>query len=949
MRKLLILVLFVLAFAASTIFPINTALAEVTPDFSKLLGEHGAIMFLLEPQTGEILYANGAAVEFYGFKKAELEAMKITQINTLSPEEIAKEMREAAEEKRNYFVFEHRLANGEIRTVESFPYPVVYQNKTALFTVVHDVTEKGLLEKKDKNLVNAILIGGGVLIIVLVLLLLLILRNRRKLKERHEEIENLNTLRKTFIDADESLTYLKDENLKYLFVNKALEDFYGVSAEQILGHEDYDFNNKDLAEKIKQSDSEVLKQGRLLVDGIAWNNRYYKTTKFPVKLVNGKFGVGAYIDDVTEEHNLDKKRKKVLFRNRLLVDVLNRTFQSEEEQLDYILNHSLKLTESKFGYIYLYDEDKQEFTLNSWSGEVMKACTVRDKRINYELAKTGIWGEVVRQRKPIIVNDFAAFHSLKKGYPEGHVLLSKYMSIPVIIDGKIVAAVGLANKEQDYDNTDVYETTVLMAGVWNAVKRREALESLCYERNKYRQTLISIGDGVMVVDDRGNIEILNNVAERLTGWSLEEAHGLPYKEVFVLSHEDPECTINDPIEDVFRTDTVQELGNHALLTSRDGSNYHLEDSAAPIKDSSGTTMGVVLVFRDVTDKKEQRKRIEYLSFHDSLTGLYNRRFFEDQMLRLNNENSLPISIIMGDVNGLKLTNDVFGHNYGDMLLERLAEVMQKVCRKQDVIARWGGDEFVILLPKTGRKETERIMAKIKTEFAKEHIKALEGSVSMGCDTKEEPNTEIMQILATAEERMYAAKSLERYAIKSNVIKAILNKLHENSEREKNHSARVSELAQALGKALDLSETEIYKLKEAGLMHDIGKIVLEPKLLNGNQPLSKSERNEVKRHSIVGYRILNSFDDTIDLAEVVLAHHERWDGTGYPKGLKGEEIPELARIITLAESYDRMTDASNNAKAKSKAEAICAIRENAGKQFDPQMAQLFIKMLEAENS
>ena len=199
-----------------------------------------------------------------------------------------------------------------------------------------------------------------------------------------------------------------------------------------------------------------------------------------------------------------------------------------------------------------------------------------------------------------------------------------------------------ANKNGDYDVSDVYEMTLLMNGIWNSVERITAQEKLAYERNKYFQILISIGDGVMVVDRNGKVEMLNSVAEKLTGWSTSEASGRHYKEIFVLSHEQEGSTINDPIEDVFETGIIQELGNHAVLTSRDGTKYYLEDSAAPIKDEQNIIVGVVLVFRDITDKKKQREQIEYLSFHESLTGLYNRRFFEEELRRLDTERNLPL-------------------------------------------------------------------------------------------------------------------------------------------------------------------------------------------------------------------------------------------------------------------------------------------------------------------
>lgn len=643
----------------------------------------------------------------------------------------------------------------------------------------------------------------------------------------------------------------------------------------------------------------------------------------------------------------NEAQDKMLRRQKILVDVLNKSFSSRQEQLDYVLHESLELTESRHGYIYMYDEEAREFTLNSWTRDVMAECTVTDKKTKYQLEKTGIWGEVVRQRKAIVVNNFQQPNPLKKGYPAGHVELKRFMSAPVIIDGKIVAVVGLANKESNYNDNDVYEMTLLMNGIWNAVTRREAQEKLSFERNKYLQTLISIGDGVLVVDRDGKIEMLNKVAQKLTGWTFQEAQGEHYKDVFVLSHEKEGFFIDDPIEGVLATDMVQELGNHAILTSRDGTKYNLEDSAAPIKNETNTTVGVVLVFRDVTDKIEQRKKIEYLSFHDSLTGLYNRRFFEEELCRLDTERNLPLSIIMGDVNGLKLTNDIFGHTYGDLLLEKVSETLQKVCRADDIIARWGGDEFVILLPRTSLDETKNIVERIKSAFANEQIKAIKGSISMGFDTKHDATEDIMQVLFSAEEKMYAAKTLERDEIRRSVIDVIIKTLHEKTPWIKGHSVRVSELCMELGKALELPEVELRKLKEAGYLHDIGKIVLEPQLLNKPYPLTTREWNEMQKHPVAGYRILHSFDDTVDLAEPVLAHHEHWDGHGYPKGLKGEEIPLLARIITVVESYDRMVHYPSNTAALSHADALKVLRKNAGKRFNPVIAELFALMMEAK--
>jgi diguanylate cyclase (GGDEF)-like protein/PAS domain S-box-containing protein len=756
--------------------------------------------------------------------------------------------------------------------------------------------------------------------------------------------EHTEHLLRTFIDADDSLIYLKDSSLCYVFVNKAVERFYGRTAATIIGQDDFAISDAAFAAVRRETDIKVIEQQKLVVGEVNWLDRVYRTRKFPVQMPDGSTGIGAYIRDVTDEYDRERKQARTLQRAQIMASVFARTFESVQEQLDYVLNECLQLTESQFGYIYLYDEDKEQFTLNSWSGGVMAACSVTSPQSVYALIKTGIWGEAVRQRKPVILNDFSSPHPLKKGYPPGHVELKRFMTIPVIIDGRIVAVTGFANKTTDYDEQDIYEMTVLMSGIWNAVKRKEALDALALERNHYLQILTSIGDGVLVVDNDGKVIMLNQVAQELTGWQGSEAIGRHYRDILVIAHEDGETEINDPVAEVLAKDKKYEMDNHVVLTSADGRQYSLEDSAAPIKGNNHQTVGVVLVFRDATEKKAQRKKVEQLSYYDQLTGLYNRHFFEAEMKRLDTARNLPLSVVIGDVNGLKLTNDVFGHAAGDELLQKIACVLTRVCRSDDIISRWGGDEFMLLLPKTSLSEAEQIVQRIKTEFARIQVRSMQGSISMGCAAKTTAEEKLLDVLEDAEEAMYDRKIVERRNLCSTVIQTIQERLFSESRREEAHARRVSKLAVQFGKVLHLKEDELRKLKDAAYLHDIGKISLSPELLMKNYNFTDTEFNEVKKHATVGYRILNAFDDTLDIAESVLAHHEHWDGTGYPKGLAGDEIPRLARIIHLIEGFDRMTRESMSKSAMNEDQALQAIKEEAGAQFDPNLSAAFIEMM-----
>lgn len=349
-----------------------------------------------------------------------------------------------------------------------------------------------------------------------------------------------------------------------------------------------------------------------------------------------------------------------------------------------------------------------------------------------------------------------------------------------------------------------------------------------------------------------------------------------------------------------------------------------------------------LKVKNAIELMKTNQGISYLSYHDVLTGLYNRRFYEEEIRKVDVKANLPISIVMGDINGLKLVNDAFGHRTGDKLLKVAASSIQAMCRVNDIIARWGGDEFVILLPKTNKGAAEEIVKRIKKLYSEKEINGIEGSISFGWDTKEQEKEDIIKILKNAEDDMYRTKTLENESVRSNMISTIVKTLHEKNPREEKHSKRVSELCQAIGIASGLSEVEVRKLRVGGLLHDIGKIAIEEGILNKPGKLTDEEWLEIKRHPEIGYRILSSSHEMIELTEGILSHHEKWDGSGYPKGLKGEAIPKVARIIAVADSYDAMTSERSYRKAMSGDIALEEIVRNSGTHFDPEIVKVFIE-------
>lgn len=350
---------------------------------------------------------------------------------------------------------------------------------------------------------------------------------------------------------------------------------------------------------------------------------------------------------------------------------------------------------------------------------------------------------------------------------------------------------------------------------------------------------------------------------------------------------------------------------------------------------------VVAIIRDITEAKNNRIYIEYLSYHDQLTGLYNRHFYEDEIKRLDTEINLPMTIALLDVNGLKLTNDAFGHLAGDKLLKNVADLLKRNCRLSDVIARIGGDEFIILFPKTTSVEVSKIVKCIYKEASEMHFDNIVLSVSIGWDTKTSMKQSMNELFVKAEDHMYRKKLVESQSMRNKTLKAIMKSLNEKNEREKKHSDQVSIISKKIGEAMDLDYEMIKDLENAGLFHDIGKIAVNEDILNKPGDLIDAEYEEIKKHPEIGYQILKSVDAYSSLAEYVLSHHERMDGKGYPLELSGNKISLIARIIGVADAFEAMSSDRSYRKALSPDEIILELRKHSGTQFDPEIVAVLI--------
>ncbi len=485
------------------------------------------------------------------------------------------------------------------------------------------------------------------------------------------------------------------------------------------------------------------------------------------------------------------------------------------------------------------------------------------------------------------------------------------------------------------------------------ISGRKEIESTLKESERNKAVLLARLPGMAyrcgIGRDR-RMEFASEGCLALTGYHPEDLTG------------DPEMTFNSLLPEKYRELIWSEW--ERVLARRDHFKYEYElitkdgvkkwalDLAQGVFDDDGSIQAIEGIIIDVTEQKKREAQVRFLDERDLLTTVLNRRTFEVQVEQLDRPDSHPLSIVVCDIDGLRLINDAFGNRMGDRSISDIAQIIQSCCRAEDILGRTGGDEFAVLMPNTDSERAREFIEQIERALDQyrrsENHPPYDVSLSFGYGIKKDQGQSMKDTMKMAEDNLLHRKLLNRSSVHSAIVSSIMSTLYAKSQETEEHGKRLIRLTRMMGEKLGFEQKSLDDLELLSMLHDIGKVGVDDSILNNPGRLSPPEWELMKKHTEIGHKIIKSSPELEHIAEYILHHHERWDGTGYPGGLKGERIPLLSRILAVADAFDAMTEDRIYREAMPRQNAINEIIRCSGTQFDPDIAAFFIDILDQED-
>ena len=471
---------------------------------------------------------------------------------------------------------------------------------------------------------------------------------------------------------------------------------------------------------------------------------------------------------------------------------------------------------------------------------------------------------------------------------------------------------------------------------------QQTQDALTESEERYRALVQKSSEAILLIDpDTRKVLETNKHFQDLLGYSEAELQGMVIYDLVA----DEKQAVDRYYDDILQIGHEIAVEPRSFL-HKSGRVIDVERSGVMVH-LKGKRVYMVTA-RDVTERKLIEEKMKYLSFHDVLTELYNRTYFEEELARLDRRGEGSVGLIIFDLDGLKLVNDTFGHEQGDNLLVRTSELIRGCFREEDVVARIGGDEFAVLIQDTTVESMEASVARVYGDVAemKTLAQRIPLSVSSGYAFTANKNISLRELFREADNNMYREKLHRSQSARSAIVQTVMSLLEARDFITEGHADRLQDMLIQLARAAGLPESRMSDFRLLAQFHDIGKVGRPDRILLKPGPLSPDEMVEMRRHCEIGHRIAQSSPDLLPVAEWVLKHQEWWNGEGYPLGLSGEKIPVECRILAIVDAYDAMTSDRPYRKAMSHDKAVEELRRCAGSQFDPGLVALFIESYKA---
>ncbi|HKL09926.1 MAG TPA: HD domain-containing phosphohydrolase [Clostridia bacterium] len=628
------------------------------------------------------------------------------------------------------------------------------------------------------------------------------------------------------------------------------------------------------------------------------------------------------------EDNLSIEHKEIRYVNRIISQV------SRINDMDVLLDTVMDILVREFGIsmggIYLLNKKTGMAELchsRGLSAEYVKKINVIDPAKNPH-------NIIFKDGQSIVTENFETL--VPEAVFDESFYIRSAVVIPLVHDKKVIGSLNLSKREVPFTKDEVSMLESVGHSIGFVFQRISDKESLVKANHNFKVLLDSMQEMVFVLSTDGNIIEINKAVFNKLGYKREELLG---NSIINLHSPSMRGEVAEFFTDI--KNGKNRMGySLPLLTKND---EFLEVNTTVTNgfwDGDAAVLGICRIL----SSENESERIRYFCDHDNLTDLLNRTRFEQKLQEIVETKRFPSTFVIMDIDGFGRVNEAFGYREGDQVLRHYAGKILEECGSRDILARWGEDEFAIIMEGVDEAEAiekaERIGKKNKVvlnDFVRLEL-------SFGVSGLGRENVSVKEVVAHAQEMMLHNKLFKERSIQNSIIVSIQKTIRERSLETEEHTERMAVLANEFALYLGIPKREKDDLLLLVTLHDVGKIGIPDHILLKEGPLTPSEWRQMEKHSAIGCRIIEDTKMLKHMGEYILSHHERWDGTGYPRGISGKLIPKICRILALIDTYDVMTNERPYKEPVSAERAIMEIKRCSGTQFDPELAGRFIDFM-----